>query len=284
MGALRERMAVDLRLRGLSPITQRRYLRCVERFVAHHRRSPTALGEADIRAFLDHLVRAQRVSRATQRVYVAALHFLYRVTLDRPVVVRRIPFPRDTRERLPEILSAAEVERLIGSARRPKSRAMLMTLYGAGLRVSEVCELVPADIDSQRMLTRVRQGKGNTDRYVMLSPRLLMTLRAYWRRRPPRGPYLFPSPRPDQPLSRMAVFRVVRRAARRAGLRKRVNPHMLRHCFATHLLEAGMDIRVIQVLLGHRSLRTTARYVLVSRAHVGTVARPLDALPSLAPA
>ena len=197
-------------------------------------------------------------------------------------MVRRIPFPRDTRERLPEILSAAEVERLIGSVSRPKHRAMLMTLYGAGLRVSEVCELVPADIDSQRMLIRVREGEGDKDRHVMLSPRLLTTLREYWRLRPPRGPYLFPSPRPDKPLSRMAVFRVVRRAARRAGLRKRVNPHMLLHCFATHLLEAGTDIRVIQVLLGHRSLRTTARYVMVSREHVGTVASPLDALPSLA--
>jgi site-specific recombinase XerD len=275
-------MAVDLRLRGLSPVTQRMYLGCVERFVAHGRRSPTALGEAEIRAFLDHLVREKRVSPSTQKVYVAAIHFLYRVTLDRPVVVRRIPFPRDTRERLPEILSAAEVARLLGSVRRPKHRAMLMTLYGAGLRVSEVCALVPADIDSERMLIRVRAGKGDKDRYVMLSPRLLTTLRQYWRLRPPRGPYLFPSPRPDKPLSRMAVFRVVRQAARRAGLRKRVNPHMLRHCFATHLLEAGTDIRVIQVLLGHRSLRTTARYVMVSRQHVGTVVSPLDALPSVA--
>jgi site-specific recombinase XerD len=271
-------MAVDLRLRGLSPVTQRMYLGCAERFVAHHRRSPTALGEDEIRAFLDHLVREKRVSRATQRVYVAAIRFLYQVTLDRPVAVRRIPFPRRDGERLPEILSPAEVERLLAAVHRPKHRAMLMMLYGAGLRVSELCALLPADIDSQRMLIRVREGKGDKDRYVMLSPRLLATLREYWRLRAPRGPYLFPSPRPDKPLSRMAVFRVVRRAARQAGLHKRVNPHVLRHCFATHLLEAGTDIRVIQVLLGHRSLRTTARYVMVSRAHVGTVTSPLDAL------
>ena len=178
------------------------------------------------------------------------------------------------------MLSQAEIERLLRAVRRPKHRAMLMVAYGAGLRVSELCALLPTDIDSQRMLIRVRAGKGGKDRYVMLSPRLLATLREYWRLRPPRGPYLFPSPRPGKPLSRMAVFHVVRRAARRAGLRRRVNPHMLRHCFATHLLEAGTDIRVIQVLLGHRSLRTTARYVLVSRAHVGTVQSPLDALPS----
>jgi integrase/recombinase XerD len=278
MGALRERMAVDLRLRGLSPVTQRMDLRCAERFVAYHRRSPRDLGESEIRAFLDDLVQEKRVSRATHRVYVAAIHFLYRVTLDRPGVVRRIPFPRQVSERLPEILSPAEVERLLGAVSRPKHRAMLMVAYGAGLRVSELCALVPTDIDSQRMLIRVRAGKGNKDRYVMLSPRLLATWRAYWRLRPPRGPYLFPSPRPGKPLSRMAVFRVVRRAAHRAGLRKRGNPHMLRHCFATHLLEAGTDIRVIQVLLGHRSLRTTARSVMVSKEHVGTVASPLDAL------
>src|SRR5438874_1558311 len=265
MGALRERMAVDLRLRGLSPVTQRMYLRCAERFVAYYQRSPKALGESEIRAFLDYLVQEKRVSRSTHGVYVAAVHFLYRVTLDRPWVVRRIPFPRRERERLPEVLSQAEIERLLRAVRRPKHRAMLMVAYGAGLRVSELCALLPTDIDSQRMLIRVRAGKGGKDRYVMLSPRLLATLREYWRLRPPRGPYLFPSPRPGKPLSRMAVFHVVRRAGRRAGLRRRVNPHMLRHCFATHLLEAGTDIRVIQVLLGHRSLRTTARYVLVSR-------------------
>jgi site-specific recombinase XerD len=236
------------------------------------------LGEDEIRAFLDDLVREKRVSRSTQRVYVAAIHFLYRVTLDRPVAVRRIPFPRRNSERLPEILSAAEVERLLAAVSRPKPRAMLMTLYGAGLRAGEVCALVPADIDSQRMLIRVRAGKGSKDRYVMLSPRLLATLREYWRLRPPRGPYLFPSPRPDKPLSRMAVFRVVRRAARCAGLHKRVGPHVLRHSFATHLLEAGADIRMIQVLLGHRSLRTTARYLLVSRERIGAVASPLDTL------
>ena len=133
MGAVRDRMAVDLRLRGLSPVTQRMYLRCAERFVAHHRKSPMTVGEAEIRSFLDHLVREKRVSRSTQRVYVAAIHFLYRVTLDRPVAVRRIPFPRRDGERLPEILSTAEVARLIEAVRRPKHRAMLMTIYGAGL-------------------------------------------------------------------------------------------------------------------------------------------------------
>jgi len=284
MERLRDRMAVDLRLRGMSPITQRMYLGCVERFVVyHHRRSPQALGEAEIRSFLDHLVVERQLSRSTQRVHVAAIRFLYEVTLDRAFTVRRIPFPRRDGERLPVILSVAEVERLLSVPSRPSHRAILMTLYGTGLRVSEVCALVPEDIDSQRMLIRVREGKGDKDRYVMLSPRLLATFRAYWRRRPRRGPYLFPSPRPDKPLSRMAVFRSVRRAAHRAGLRKRVSPHVLRHTFATHLLEAGTDIRTIQVLLGHRSIRTTARYLMVSEQHIGTVASPLDALSLTSP-
>ena len=177
MGAVRDRMAVDLRVRGLSPVTQRIYLRCAERFVGYHRRPPRVLRESDVRACLDHLVQEKRVSRSTHRVYVAAIHFLYRVTLDRPGVVRRIPFPRPAGERLPEILSPGEVEQLLGAVSRPKHRAMRMVAYGAGLRVSERCALMPTDIDSQRMLIRVRSGKGDNDRYVMLSPRLLATLR-----------------------------------------------------------------------------------------------------------
>lgn len=278
MGEVRDRMAVDLRLRGMSPVTQRMYLGCAERFVAFHRRSPKELGEAEIRAFLDHLVREKRVARSTHGVYVAAIHFLYRTTLDRPGEVQRIPYPRRVSERLPEILSPGEVEQLLGAVRSLKHRAMVMVAYGAGLRVSEVLALTAADIDSQRMLIHVRAGKGDKDRYVMLSARLLAALRAYWRQRPSRGEYLFPSPRPGQPLSRKAMWHVLRRAGRRARLRKRVTPHVLRHSFATHLLEAGTDIRVIQVLLGHRSLHSTARYVLVSRKHVGTVKSPLDAL------
>jgi integrase/recombinase XerD len=281
MGVLRERMAVDLRLRGFSPVTQRMYLGCAQRFAAYHHQPPATLDEAAVRAFLDYLVRERHISRAALGVYVAALHFLYRVTLDRPDVVQRIRYPRRGSERLPEILSPAEVERLLAAARSLKHRAMVMVAYGAGLRASELCALTAADIDSERMLMRVRAGKGDKDRYVMLSARLLTTLRAYWRQRPPRGPYLFPRPGAGgQLLSRKALWHVLRRAARQAQLRKRVTPHVLRHSFATHLLEAGTDIRVIQVLLGHRSLRTTARYALVSRAHVGTVRSPLDTLPT----
>ena len=282
MGQLRERMAVDLRLRGMSPVTQRMYLGCAERFVAFHRRSPKQLGEAEIRAFLDHLVRRKQVARSTHAVYVAALHFLYRTTLDRPDEVQRIPYPRRVGVRLPVVLSLGEVEQLLGAVRSIKHRAMVMVAYGAGLRVSELLSLTAADIDSKRMLIRVRAGKGDKDRYVMLSARLLATLRAYWRQRPSRDAYLFPSPRAGQPLSRKAMWHVLRRAGQRARLSKRVTPHVLRHSFATHLLEAGTDIRVIQVLLGHRSLQTTARYLLVSRKHVGAVKSPLDALSSSA--
>jgi site-specific recombinase XerD len=277
-------MATELRLRGMSPITQRMYLGCVERFAAYHHRSPAAVGEPEVRAFLDHLLRDRGMRPTTLRVYGAALRFLYDTTLERPEVMRRIPYPRGVPARLPDVLSQAEVAHLLAAAPSLKHRAMMMAAYGAGLRVSELCALTAEDIDSARMLVRVRDGKGAKDRYVMLSPRLLATLRAYWRQRPPRGPYLFPSPRPGQPLSRKAVWHMLRRAARRAGLRKRVTPHTLRHCFATHLLEAGTNIRVIQVLLGHRSLRTTARYALVSPAHVGTVRSPLDTMAPTRPA
>lgn len=279
MGALRERMAADLRLRGLTENTQKTYLTCVRQFAAHFRRSPAELGEAEIRAFLDHLTRERKASAATRCVYVGALHFLYRVTLGRPHVVSKIPYPR-RRESLPDILSPGEVERLLASVRSVKQRAILMAAYGAGLRVSEICSLRTADIDSRRMLIHVRAGKGGKDRYAMLSERLLATLREYWRLARPAGLYLFPGTNPGKPLSTKAVSQMVRQAVARAGIEKKhVTPHVLRHCFATHLLEAGADIRVIQALLGHRSIRTTVRYTLVSRRHLRAVPSPLDTLP-----
>lgn len=279
MGELRERMAADLRLRGFSDNTQKTYLTCVRQFAAHFRRSPAKLGEAEIRAFLEHLLSERKASASTRHVYVGALHFLYRVTLERPHVVIKIPYPRQ-RESLPDILSRGEVERLLASVRSLKQRAILMTAYGAGLRVSEICSLRTADIDSRRMLIHVRAGKGGKDRYAVLGERLLVTLRAYWRLNRPGEPYLFPGTKPGEPLSTKAVWYMVRRATVRAGIEKKhVTPHVLRHCFATHLLEAGTDIRVIQALLGHRSIRTTVRYTLVSRRHLRTVRSPLDTLP-----
>ena len=201
MGALRERMAVDLRLHGMSPVTQDMYLGCVHRFAAYHHRAPTRLGAAEVRAFLDHLVHERHLSRSTHVAYVAALQFLYRVTLDRPWVIQRIPYSRRGPERVPEVLSPGEVAQLLGAVRSLKDRAMVMVAYGAGLRVSELCALTAADIDSARMLIRVGAGKGDQDQSVMLSPRLLAALRAYWRQRPPHGPV----PLPESPAGPAAL-------------------------------------------------------------------------------
>jgi len=279
MGTLRDRMETDFRLKGFRRATRDIYLRCVGRFAAHFGRSPAVLGEAEIRAFLDYLVREQKVAPSTHRVYVAALAFLYRVTLERPEAVAKIPYPR-VPVPLPDILSPREIAQLLAAARSLKHRAILMTAYGAGLRVSEICALHVTDIDSERMLIHVRNGKGGTDRYVMLSTRLLTVLRAHWQRSRPPAPFLFVGTKAGQPISTTAIWRLARTAAARGGIRKRVSPHVLRHCFATHLLEGGTDLRTIQALLGHRSIRTTVRYTFVSPQHIGTVSSPLDTLPT----
>jgi site-specific recombinase XerD len=259
------------------------YLRCVRRFAAHFGRSPDRLGEAEVRAFLDVLACERHASPSTRRVYLAALSFFYRVTVAQPAVVAHIPVPRVTQP-WPDILSAAEIAQRLALTRWLKHRAILMTAYGAGLRVSELCTLRLADIDSQRMGIHVHDGKGGKDRYVMLSAQLLLVLRAYWRpRRAAPGPYLFAGGRPGQPRSTKAIGHFVRRLVRRSGITKHVTPHTFRHCFATHLMEAGTDLRTIQALLGHQSPSTTVRYTLVSRRHIGRVPSPLDALEGLAP-
>lgn len=281
MEELLARMVADLRLRGRSQNTQATYSRCVSQVAAHFGRSPAELGEEEIRAFLEHLLHERKSSTSTYCVYVGALRFFYRVTLRRPAteIEIRLPYARRP-ESLPDILSPEEVGRVIAATRSLKARAILMTAYGAGLRVSEICALTPADIDSQRMVIRVRDGKGGHDRYAMLSERLLVTLREYWRALRPTGAYLFPGKKPGEPLSTKAVWYMVRAAVVRAGLeKKQVSPHTLRHCFATHLLEAGTDVRVIQALLGHRVIQSTTRYTLVSHRLLSAVASPLDTLP-----
>jgi len=277
MGQLRDRMLADLQLRFYRPGTQQAYLACARRYAAYYMVSPARLGAEDARAYLVHLVQEKKASAATLKMNVAALKFLYTHTLGRPEVVAAIPWPR-VRSTLPVILSGTEVEAFLAAVRVLKYRAIAMTMYGTGLRVQETCRLGVGDIDSRRGLIHVRDGKRGRDRYVMLAERLLLVLREYWRATRPEGSYLFSGTRADRPIEPESVRRAIREAAAAAGLVKRVTPHILRHSFATHLLEGGTDLRVIQVLLGHGSIRTTTRYTRVSAAHVGRTTSPLDVL------
>ncbi len=277
MNDLYERMEADLRLRNFQPSTQGHYLRCVQALGKYCRKSPEALDANAVRRYLYYLQNERQLKPSSLRVHVAAFRFLYTVTLDRPKVVGRLRGPKIPR-RLPKVLSGSEVEALLESVKSVRYRALLMTIYGAGLRVSEACALKIADIDSKRMLIHVNETKGGGDRFAMLSVRLLIVLRAYYLQCRPPGPYLFPGRRSDAQLSHTTVQQVLLRAAHSCGLNKRVNPHMLRHSFATHLLESGTDIRTIQALLGHRSIQSTQIYVQVSVRHISQVRSPLDLL------
>lgn len=282
MGHIRDRMIADLQLRRYSISTQNEYVRCATRFVEHYMRSPDELGEREVRGYVLHLVRVRKVSPSVHKMHVAAIRFLYVHTLHRPEAIRWLPWPKIPCS-LPVVLGGAEVESLLQSFESPKYLAIVMCAYGAGLRISEACALAPSDIDSARGVIHVRHAKRRRDRYVMLSARLLDTLRAYWRAvRPPPDGYLFPGANPGSHSSPRAVRSVLKKAVAAAGLRKRVTPHVLRHSFATHLLEAGTDVRVIQVLLGHGSIRSTARYTHVSASHIGRTKSPLDLLETKA--
>jgi site-specific recombinase XerD len=270
-------MLEDMRLRGLAPITQASYLRYAHQLAEFSQRSPAALGEQEVRAFLLHMMRERRVSASTQAVCVAGLRFLFGVTLRRGEMAALIPYPKIA-FRLPDVLSGKEVARLLECIRSPKHRTLCCVMYATGLRVSEACKLVPGDVDSARGLLRVRQGKGSRDRDVPMGSRLLETLREYWRLTRPARPFLFPGEPPCKPISRVAVHKALRRAAGIARIRKHVSPHTLRHCFATHMLEMGVDLRVIQVLLGHRSIESTMRYLHVAREHLTTIKSPFDVL------
>lgn len=277
MKSLRERMEADLRLRNLRPSTQGHYLRCAKALAKYHMRSPTELNAEDVRAFLFHLQEERRLTPGTLRIYVVAIRFLYNVTLGKPWVVERLRGPR-VPPKLPEILSGSEVEMLFEAVKSLRYRALLMTTYGAGLRISEACNLHITDIDSKRMVIHIRETKGGGNRFAMLSQRLLRVLRTYYVQCRPAGPFLFPSRRSDKPLSDRGVRDLLVRAAESCGLKKRVTPHMLRHSFATHLLELGTDIRTIQVLLGHRCIQSTQLYAQVSVRHISHVRSPLDLL------
>ena len=275
MGKLHDQMKEDLLLKAYSPHTQRAYLRCARHFASHYMRSPEEMGEQEVRDFLLHLVRDRQASPATLDMYVNALKFLYNVTLKRPEVVKELSHPKRPKT-LPVILSPEEVLRIFAAIRSVKHKAIIATAYAAGLRISEVCGLRIVDIDSQRRRIHVRSGKGKKDRYVMLGESLLVLLRQYYQKVRPQGEYLFPGYKPQRPICTTAVSQVLRKVVRETGLAKKVSMHTLRHCFATHLLEAGTDIRILQVLLGHSSIRTTLRYTHITDRLVQKLVSPLD--------
>ncbi len=277
MGALRDRMQTDLKLRDYRPATQTQYLRCVRELTKHYRRSPAELDEEQVRSFLLYLREGRGLCPSTISIYTAALKFFYGITLRRTEMVFSMGSPK-VRPKLPSVLSGTQVATLLGAIRSLKQRTVVTALYAAGLRVSEACKLCVEDIDSQRMLIHVRDGKGGRDRFAVLSPKLLEMMRVYWRVERPLPPYLFPGQRSGKTLSPDTVRQTLRRAARRCGITKRVTPHLLRHCFGAHMLELGTDIRVLQALLGHRSIRTTQLYVQVSKQLIARTGSPLDRL------
>ena len=284
VSALRARMIEDMTVRGFTEETRHDYVRRVRAFAAFIRRPPDTATAEDLRRFQLHQ-RQSGMQPPSINNSVSALRFFFTVTLDRPDLAQRLTVVREPR-RLPSVLGVEEVTLLLQSAPGAKYKAALGTAYGAGLRVSEVVALKVGDIDSERMLLRVEQGKGRKDRHAMLSPQLLELLRDWWvqgRRRGvllPRG-WLFPSRNPIEPLSTRQLNRAIHAAAEAAGIKKRVSMHTLRHSFATHLLEQNTDIRVIQVLLGHAKLETTALYTRVATTTIRSVTSPLDRLAPL---
>ena len=285
MTPLRLRMSEDMQVRHFSPHTQYAYLQQVSLFARHFGQSPALLGPEQIRDYQLFLTYRKKMAPSSIAVTTAALRFLYQVTLKRNWNIKQtISIPKQPRK-LPVVASPEEVLHFLDCAPGLKHRAILTACYAAGLRVSEAVSLRPADIDNHRKVIRVHQGKGRKDRYVMLSPRLLAVLRDYWRTLcPATRQWLFPGASPAQPLATKAVVLACQKALRRSRLSKPLTPHSLRHCFAVHLLEAGTDIRTIQLLLGHRSLSTTARYLHLASFKVSATTSPLDLLPLPQPA
>jgi len=273
-------MLEELQRRNYSEITTRKYLQVVADFAKHFGKSPDKLGPSQLRAYQAYLLKERKMAPGSVVNSVSALRFFFVKTLKRHQFRDFLPYPRD-RRRLPTVLSREEVSRLINAAGTLFRRTLLMTLYGTGMRRSELAHLKVSDIDSQRMIIRVVAGKGGKDRDLPLSPALLETLRDYWRWRKPKL-YMFPTRtrrlRGKETISDKTVWIACSEAARRAGISKRVTPHTFRHSWATHLLEAGTDLRTIQVLLGHEDLETTAQYLHLSQRHLQAVINPLDSL------
>jgi integrase/recombinase XerD len=278
MTSLRRRMIEDMQIRNLAVNTQESYIQQVSRFAQYFQKSPEVLGPEHIRAYQLYLTNEKKLSTGSIIVAISALRFLYRVTLKKDwSFADFIPAPK-VPKKLPVILSPEEVVQFLSCVRTRKHRAILTTCYAAGLRVSEAVALTPPAIDSKRMVLRVEQGKGQKDRYTMLSPKLLEILRAWWRVERPKD-WLFPGDIPGQHISRYAVEQECQKARRICKIPKPITPHSLRHAFAVHLLEQGADIRRIQLLLGHRSLATTAKYLRIATSKVCSTSSPLDLLP-----
>jgi site-specific recombinase XerD len=270
-------MMHDLELAGHVPRTRLIYLNAIRDFAVHFGRSPAELGADEVRAWVGWLMEKAEIGPGRIRQHMAALKFLYTKTLWKPEAVSFLAWPSDP-PKLPTVLSANEVERLLGALERPKYRVLFTTVYATGLRIGEACRLETRDIDAARGVIHVRHGKGQKERFVMLSPRLLAILRSYWWFERPPAPWLFASRTPGHHVNAEVARTAIKRAAFKAGLDKRVTPHVLRHSFATHLLEGGTDLRVIQVLLGHGSIRTTTRYARVSTELIGRTPSPLERL------
>lgn len=281
MTQLRKRMLEELQRRNYSKATTRAYIGAVERFARHFGKPPDQLGPDHIRQYQAHLLRDRKLKPGTVVAQVAALRFFFVRTLKRRFPPDSIPYPKYTHHRVPRVLSPEEVARLIDAASNLQARVILMLLYSTGIRRSELVRLRVQDIDSERKIVHIRQGKGGKDRDVPMCPKLLETLREYWRWKKPKT-WLFPrgiAKRGDhEHLTDRAVWYAVAEAARHAGLKKRVAPHMLRHSFATHLLENGADLPTIQVLLGHADLEATSIYLHLSRRHLETTVNPLEHL------
>jgi integrase/recombinase XerD len=279
MTPLRQRMLDDMGIRNFSKNTQSSYLLQISAFARHFGKSPEELGPEEIRTWQVHLLNDKKLNPKSVGCAAAALRFLYKVTLKREWPVEEIPLPKKP-FKLPVILSREEVAHFLDCIGNLKHRTILMTAYAGGLRISEVTHLKVGDIDSKRMTLRVDQGKGNKDRYVMLSPQLLEVLRHWWRVARPDA-WLFPGNIPGEPISTSSVQAACQKALRMSGIRKPLTPHSLRHAFASHLLEAGTDVRRIQLLLGHRSLQTTSQYLKVATSTVCATESPFDLLPHL---
>jgi site-specific recombinase XerD len=274
-------MIEAMQIRNFTANTQAAYLQQIVLLARYYHQSPEALGPQQVQAYQLYLTNERKLAPGSLCTVAAALRFLFHVTLKRDWALDDIPIPKKPLK-LPVVLSPEEIKRFLECVGSLKHRTLLTVAYAAGLRVSEATHLKVGDIDSQRMVIRVEQGKGQKDRYVMLSARLLEELRAYWKRARP-APWLFPGDIPGQPISRHAVAQACEKARRVAGIDKPVTPHSMRHAFATHLLEAGADVRRIQLLLGHRSLATTSHYLKVATSSVCAAVSPFDLLPQPEP-